>query len=64
MTTGIIFYALAFLLLSVSFFKDRPKTAQSLRQAWKSLEGILPQFLGIIVLIGILLAVFDPKTIQ
>jgi uncharacterized membrane protein YraQ (UPF0718 family) len=64
MTTGIVFYALAFLLLSVSFFKDRPKTAQALRKAWKSLEGILPQFLGIIVLIGILLAVFDPETIQ
>ena len=28
------------------------------------MEGILPQFLGIIVLIGVLLAVFDPKTIQ
>ncbi len=64
MVTGIIFYALAFLLLSLSFFKDRRKTAQALLKAWKSLEGILPQFLGIIVLIGILLAVFDPKTIQ
>ena len=64
MVTGIVFYALALLLLSFSFFADRAKTGQALRKAWKSLEGILPQFLGIIVLIGILLAVFDPKTIQ
>ena len=64
MLTGIVFYALAIALLALSFFRDRAKTAQALRKAWKSLEGILPQFLGIIVLIGILLAVFDPKTIQ
>jgi uncharacterized membrane protein YraQ (UPF0718 family) len=64
METSIVFYALAVALLALSFFKDRAKTAQALRKAWKSLEGILPQFLGIIVLIGILLAVFDPKTIQ
>lgn len=64
MATGIAFYALAVLLLSLSLFKDKARTVQALRRAWKSLEGILPQFLGIIILIGILLAVFDPKTIQ
>ncbi len=64
MVTGIIFYALAILLLLLSFLKDRDKTVVALRKAWKSLEGILPQFLGIIVLIGILLAVFDPAVIQ
>ena len=36
MVTGIIFYALAFLLLSLSFFKDRPKTARALLKAWKA----------------------------
>ena len=64
MVTGIVFYALAITLLAFSFFRDRAKTAQALRKAWKSLESILPEFLGIIVLIGILLAVFDPNTIQ
>jgi uncharacterized membrane protein YraQ (UPF0718 family) len=64
MVTGIVFYALAIALLALSFFTDRARTLQALRKAWKSLEGILPQFLAIIVLIGILLAVFDPKTIQ
>ena len=56
MVTGIVFYGLALALLAFSFFTDKAKTGQALRKAWKSLEGILPQFLGIIVLIGILLA--------
>jgi uncharacterized membrane protein YraQ (UPF0718 family) len=64
MITDVVFYALALALIALSFFTDRAKTVQALRKAWKSLEGILPQFLGIIVLIGILLAVFDPNTIQ
>jgi uncharacterized membrane protein YraQ (UPF0718 family) len=64
MITDIVFYAVALSLLALSFFTDKAKTVQALRKAWKSFEGILPQFLGIIVLIGILLAVFDPKAIQ
>ncbi len=64
MTTGIVFWVLAIALLAASFFKDRTKTLQALRKAGKSILGILPQFLGIIVLIGLLLAVFDPATIN
>lgn len=64
MTTGIVFWGLAITLLAVSFFKDRAKTMQALKKAGKALLGILPQFLGIIVLIGLLLAVFDPATIN
>jgi uncharacterized membrane protein YraQ (UPF0718 family) len=62
--TGIIFYGVAIALLAISFFADRARTFEALRKAWRSFEGILPQFLGIIVLIGILLAIFDPRTIQ
>jgi len=64
MVTGIVFYVLAITLLAFSFFTDMAKTGKALRKAWKSLESILPQFLGIIVLIGIVLAVFDPNTVQ
>lgn len=64
MTTGIVFWGLAIALLAASFFKDRAKTLQALKKAGKSLLGILPQLLGIIVLIGLLLAVFDPSTIN
>ena len=64
MITGIIFYGVAAGLLALSFFKDRQKTLKALRKAWKSFEGILPQFLGIIVCVGMLLAVLDPQTIN
>jgi uncharacterized membrane protein YraQ (UPF0718 family) len=33
-------------------------------KAWKSIENMLPQFVGIIVLVGIMLAVIDPQTIS
>jgi uncharacterized membrane protein YraQ (UPF0718 family) len=62
--TGIIFYSVAAGLLALSFFKDRQKTLKALKKAWKSFEGILPQFLGIIVCVGMLLAVLDPQTIN
>lgn len=64
MVTGIVFWGLALVLLGASFFKDREKTVRALKKAGASLLGILPQFLGIIVLIGLLLAVFDPATIN
>ena len=64
MTLGMVFYALAAVLLLISFLKDRAKTKEALMKAWKSFSGILPQFLAIIVLVGILLAVFSPETIN
>lgn len=57
-------YALAIILLAVSFFKDRQKTFQALKKAWKAFENILPQFLAILLLIGLLLAVLQPETIS
>jgi uncharacterized membrane protein YraQ (UPF0718 family) len=62
--TGIVFWGLTIALLLASLLKDRAKTILALKKAGKSLLGILPQFLGIIVLIGLLLAVFDPATIN
>ena len=62
--TGQILYFIAFLLLVISFLKDKAKTIKALKIGIKSLEGVMPQFLGIIVTIGILLAVFNPETIS
>ncbi|AHM58226.1 hypothetical protein EAL2_808p07230 (plasmid) [Peptoclostridium acidaminophilum DSM 3953] len=59
-----IFYAMAIVLLAVSFAKDRKKTKMALKKAWKSFENILPQFLTIIIIIGIMLAVLSPATIS
>lgn len=59
-----ILYGLTILLLIISFFKDKKKTKMSLKKAWKSFENILPQFLAVILLIGIVLAFLDTQTIS
>ena len=56
-------YLFPAVLLFLSFRKDRQKTRQALKKGWKSFENILPQFLSILVLIGIMLAVLDRETI-
>ena len=50
--------------LLTSLVKDRGGTRAALRQGWKAFEGILPQFLGVIVLTGVIMAVFDAATIS
>ena len=59
-----IFYSLAVILLTISFFKDKAKARKSLVKAWKSFENILPQMLGMITSIGIIIALFSPDTIS
>lgn len=60
----IFLYGVAAGFLGYSIAKDRNKTKQALKKAWWSFENILPQFLGVIVLVGILLALFDSKAIS
>lgn len=60
----IILYILAAGLLSMSFIKDKKKTKMALKKAWKSFENILPQFLSILIIIGIMLAILSPDTIS
>ena len=48
----------------VSFVKDRYKTLLSLKKAWKMFAGVLPQFVAILLLVGVALAVLSPKTIK
>ena len=62
MSTFII-YILVSCLLCLSFVKDKGKTHRALKKAWKSFENIMPQFLSILLIIGIMLAVLDPQTI-
>ncbi|HCX64061.1 MAG TPA: permease [Eubacteriaceae bacterium] len=61
---NIILYAVAIVLVVLSFLKDRQKTKKSLKKAWKSFENILPQFLGVIVIVGIALAIVSPDVIS
>lgn len=60
----IILYILAIVLLGMSFLKDRKKTKLALVKAWKAFENILPQFLSILIIIGIMLAILTPDTIS
>ncbi|MGQ9779901.1 MAG: permease [Bacillota bacterium] len=56
-------YSLSLLTLFASWLRDRARTKEALRKAWKAFENILPQFLGVIVLVGIMLALLSPATI-
>lgn len=59
-----IFYLLAFIALMLSAFKSKQKTLLALKKAWKSFENILPQFLVIIIIIGIMLSLLTPEQIS
>ena len=62
--SAIILYVVTAGLLGWSFSKNRQKTKQAMKKAWKSFENILPQFLSILLLMGIVLAVLDEKTVS
>ena len=62
--TSIILYILAIILLIVSFIKDKSKTKKAIMLGLKSFENILPQFLCIIISVGILLSFFTTDTIS
>ncbi len=60
----VLLYSAAAGLTLASFLKDRKRTSKALLKAWRSFEGILPQFVGIIMLIGIVLGILNPQTIS
>ena len=62
MTT--ILYAMTAVLLALSAWRDVKKTKKALKKAWKAFENILPQFLGVIVLVGLMMAIFDADLIS
>lgn len=60
----IALYAVTGILLIFSFYKDKKKTKMALRKAWKAFENILPEFLVVILLVGLLLAIMNPEMIS
>lgn len=60
----VLLYGLTAILLSISFRRDRNKSKKALKKAWKSFENILPQLLGVILLVGIMMSFLDPDTIS
>nr|WP_300091588.1 permease [Sedimentibacter sp.] len=64
MSSTITLYVIAIAALAASFAKSRQNTKLALKKAWKSFENILPQFLAILVIIGIMLAILTPEQIS
>lgn len=61
---NIILYSITFVLLLISLWRSKDKTKKALMKAWKAFENILPQFLGIIIMIGVILSVVDTEFIS
>ena len=64
MTWTYILYGTTAALLIASLVKSRKKTKMALKKAWKMFERILPMFLGVIILVGLVLAFLDTQTIS
>lgn len=59
-----IAYIIAAVALGISWIKSKEKTIQALKKAWKSFENILPQFLSILLIIGIVLSILNANQIS
>ena len=59
-----ILYGITIMLLTLSFFKDRKKTRMALKKGWKAFDNIIPEFLVVMLFVGVMLAVLDPQTIS
>ena len=57
-------YLVAGICLIWSYLKNQGKTRIALKKAFKAFEGILPQFLVVLILVAMALAVLDAPTIS
>jgi len=62
--SSLILYLVTTVLFILSYKKDRDKTKKAFLKGWKSLTNMMPQFLGIIIAVGITLALLKPETIS
>lgn len=60
----IALYVLAGAALTVSLFSSKEKTLLALKKAWKAFENIMPQFLSILIVIGVMLSILTPEQIS
>jgi len=59
-----IMYGGVGILLLISVLKNKKKTMQSLKKAYKAFFNLLPDFLSIIMFVSIILALLNPETIS
>lgn len=64
MGTSIAFYFLAILLTLVSAAKDKEKTKQALKKAYKSFMNLMPSLIAVVIFVGFLLTFISPDTIS
>ncbi|MDD5017635.1 MAG: permease [Eubacteriales bacterium] len=60
----VILYAATAVLVVISLIKNKQKTKKAMIKAWKAFENILPQLLGVVIVVGIALALLDTETIS
>lgn len=56
-------YPIAIILLIISFFASKVKTWQAIKHAWKKLSSILPLFLTMISILGVVTLIFPVEKI-
>lgn len=62
--TAYLLYGFVILLYIISFVMNKDKTRKALEKSLRAFEGIMPQFLGIIFVVGIILTTLSPETIS
>lgn len=60
---SIVLYAIAGILIIISFIKDKSKTQKSIMVAWKSFKNLLPTVLAMMLFVGILLSLLNEAVI-
>lgn len=60
----LILYGLATIALMVSVVRNKQKTLMAIRKAFKAFEGILPQFIVVLLFVSASLAILDNRTIS
>jgi len=63
-TSTLILYVITAVLLIISIIKNKKKTKMALQKAWKSFEHILPEFLIVIIFVGVLIAALNSDVIS
>ncbi len=61
---NITLYLVTFGFLLLSFLKDKSRTIKALKKSWKAFENILPDFLVVILFVGVLMAFLNPEVIS
>lgn len=64
MIQNILLYIIAIIALVYGFIKDKEKSKKALKKSWKAFENILPQFLTIVIVVGMILSFLDTTTIS